>query len=837
MSESEGDPTKPESARKSPMSLSQLSQIKVIKMVHQYATKLESDYMEKWLESELTITNKDFEEKLNIRKPEIDTEAVVMKYKSLEADLIRKYRLELQQRLQEEASSKGGGRKMKRKRAKRTERVPYKLSLKKNLKLEEMNEEQIIQSIKPKIIRGIPVGVKVEDYIEYRKCQYIEDIKQVRSYLEKNLNPAALRDLMDTMYNIALYNNKHEHGLLTLQAMLMTSKSDKFKIAASNFYSNFATVNQFHMEEQMSKIETRIGTTILHYSLMDGQMLTHLDLEKCCCDSVLKLVSETSPNLKYLNVSGSNVSDQGLFYLCGVEKSDSRSRPRLSRACKDEPPPVEKFVKNEMPRWKQRKIGCRKLVCFQGKILDQLEWDVNSSFNYYDHSTVPLDAGFVAMLIFLPKLRVFITDVGGRAIAAWQKVIRKYSKYPKTLNLLAVSETHLSPQIMAVINNVCPKIKHFRVEWQNFFSQQDYSREDWIKKLSDSKALCELRTCDIDFKSSRLSKVLPVIGCQLTVISFREIWKFKYSNFALIKEFCPNLVVFCVSMSSTNVVNTINHIAVDKDHNLQLYDDEKSFFKHLEEFHLCGPFGNDLVRYLVKSADLLKCLTLSIEWLDPAFCDNQPLDRKDLLGVEYLSQILNVNPMSHLEEIHLMAQYRRGRSRLLRECAEMILEKFPLIRHIGNFQYWNMTSEDVKVIMAIVRSTNRDIVFEEDLFCVGSENAKFEYKYIPNRGCLSCHNIVIKKEDTNIFANFFDTLALPPDLMDDDDEDLAEADDNLNEDDDLAEDLEDVDDILADVGVDGMDEGHSDDEGPDAGAVFFGGLNPVVWPDENCVIM
>ncbi len=33
---------------------------------------------------------------------------------------------------------------------------------------------------------------------------------------------------MSTMYNIAQYNNKQEHGLLTLQAMLTTDKTTNF---------------------------------------------------------------------------------------------------------------------------------------------------------------------------------------------------------------------------------------------------------------------------------------------------------------------------------------------------------------------------------------------------------------------------------------------------------------------------------------------------------------------------------------------------------------------------------------------------------------------------------
>jgi hypothetical protein len=44
---------------------------------------------------------------------------------------------------------------------------------------------------------------------------------------------------MSTMYNIAQYNDKHEHGLLTLQAMLMNEAVADFRIAPAKFYKNF----------------------------------------------------------------------------------------------------------------------------------------------------------------------------------------------------------------------------------------------------------------------------------------------------------------------------------------------------------------------------------------------------------------------------------------------------------------------------------------------------------------------------------------------------------------------------------------------------------------------
>ncbi len=83
--------------------------------------------------------------------------------------------------------------------------------------------------------------------------------------------------------------------------------------------------------DQDNDVETRIGTTLLHFALLNGSSLTTLNLGKACCDSVLKVVSETAKNLKYLNISGSVVTDQGLFYICGVEERSKVRRGHLSR--------------------------------------------------------------------------------------------------------------------------------------------------------------------------------------------------------------------------------------------------------------------------------------------------------------------------------------------------------------------------------------------------------------------------------------------------------------------------------------------------------------------------
>lgn len=56
-----------------------------------------------------------------------------------------------------------------------------------------------------------------------------------------------------------------------------------------------------------------------------------------------------------------------------------------------------------------------------------------------------------------------------------------------------------------------------------------------------------------------------------------------------------------------------------------------------------------------------------------------------------MEELLSVNPLSSLEELHLMAQYRRGRHKLVKSAADFILEKLPNLKHLGSFQFWNMS--------------------------------------------------------------------------------------------------------------------------------------------------
>ena len=78
-----------------------------------------------------------------------------------------------------------------------------------------------------------------------------------------------------------------------------------------------------------------------------------------------------------------------------------------------------------------------------------------------------------------------------------------------------------------------------------------------------------------------------------------------------------------------------------------------------------------------------------------------------------------MNELCKVEELHLYAQFRKGRSRLLKDCADFVLATFPALKHLGNFSFWNLNRSEKNEIFAKSRSSNRGIIFDEDLFASG----------------------------------------------------------------------------------------------------------------------
>ena len=79
-----------------------------------------------------------------------------------------------------------------------------------------------------------------------------------------------------------------------------------------------------------------------------------------------------------------------------------------------------------------------------------------------------------------------------------------------------------------------------------------------------------------------------------------------------------------------------------------------------------------------------------------------------------------------------MAQSRRGNARLNRTCFDFVMEAFPGLRHLGNFNYWSLHSFEIRTITAELRSSNRALTIDED-FKPTRDKATFEYKYVPGR--------------------------------------------------------------------------------------------------------
>ena len=383
---------------------------------------------------------------------------------------------------------------------------------------------------RPKVVRGIPEWALAKNYIQYRKCKYIEDIRYVlivflnnlmiihtlvffartiRTFLTDHLSAPVLRDLMATMCNLAKYNDKSEYGLLTLQAMLMNKNIADFRIAPPMLHTNFAGAgkgigNHGPLAPTLGeKVETRIPTTILHYTLIEGATLVNIDLEKCACDSLLQILAQVAPNVRYLNISHSMVSDKGLMYLCGVEKSIG-SRQRLARKCKEQKDEEKKLVTNETPKWEKKWNACDKITHLLAEELRQIDWSGVRAYKdhgqmhtyqrkYYNHPAVPVDSGFVAVLAHLKHLRVLVSEVGARAVHALARLQTKRKGAKLTLKLETITEKKLMPNVFHAVIEACPRLCSLNVERGGISVHGHAVEEDmWVEELGKCGGLKEL---------------------------------------------------------------------------------------------------------------------------------------------------------------------------------------------------------------------------------------------------------------------------------------------------------------------------------------------------------
>ena len=178
--------------------------------------------------------------------------------------------------------------------------------------------------------------------------------------------------------------------------------------------------------------------SLLFSSLSTATRLKQLSLEKLATDSLLSAVSEHCPLLTSLNISHSKVTDAGLLMLAGVE---AERRPRLERRCKSptEPLPSSEggVVRNITVWWRSVPgRGCPRISHLEAEDLSRLDWsNTGLGQHYKDYTTVPLDCGFVALLDSLPSLTFLNTEVAGRAVLAWARLMRNLSQTSRRLDL------------------------------------------------------------------------------------------------------------------------------------------------------------------------------------------------------------------------------------------------------------------------------------------------------------------------------------------------------------------------------------------------------------------
>jgi len=421
--------------------------------------------------------------------------------------------------------------------------------------------------------------------------------------------------------------------------------------------------------------------------------------------------------------------------------------------------------------------GCQKLSHLEALGLSKLAWH-NPATNYTEYQLVPLDCGFVAVLDHLP-VRILNTEVGGRAVMAWVKGRRRARLEVTPLQLEVLVESHPTPSMVEQVATHCPSLKEMRVDWYQFYTPNSSNREDWVSSLSHLSNLSSIFTSDIDHKTEELSSLLPIMGHNLTRLHLQELWSFKYSLLRAIKRSCSSLEKLVVLMTCKEVVGAVAQISVEKDVDLALENSVHSGagLSKLKELHLMGPFGSQLVRFLLSGSARLVTLSLAIEWPDPAFCNVVPASRRDFLGRDYLQDVMQGNSLNYIQELHFMAQYARGRKYLTKDFAMFLIKNFITLKHLGTIRLWNMTAGERREVRKFVKVNNMDITMDPDTEPRPSENSgDFRNIFVSNRSEAACSWLPVKQASTfSFFEEVADMFAEPalfwPAGLEDSDED------------------------------------------------------------------
>jgi hypothetical protein len=198
------------------MSLSLMSQASVLRTLHARAASMEINFMDKWHDQQLSETNRQLAQTVNVCGPNTDTAAVVMQYE-MEREARGRRLFEAAEKAAAQAflaasKKKGGARdnvdllQLRREMRSSKRMVTARMSTGGN-RYPRNRPFKRFRTKFPTFKDGVEVGVDPMKYIEYRKCKYLEEIAATRKYLLEVLTPEALNDLMDTLQNMAKYND------------------------------------------------------------------------------------------------------------------------------------------------------------------------------------------------------------------------------------------------------------------------------------------------------------------------------------------------------------------------------------------------------------------------------------------------------------------------------------------------------------------------------------------------------------------------------------------------------------------------------------------------------
>merc|ERR1719369_2511937 len=191
----------------------------------------------------------------------------------------------------------------------------------------------------------------------------------------------------------------------------------------------------------------------------------------------------------------------------------------------------------------------------------------------------------------------------------------------------------------------------------------------------------------------------------------------------------------------------------------------------------------------MKGASHIKDLGLAIDWMDPHHCSIQPSSDKDYIGTEYLKEIVKVNSLQNLSQLHLSGFNEKSRTKLDKDCVGYVLTMFGAkLKHLGNFYYWNLKADERWNLANGITTKNCAILFEEHLKSMKDIRVDFHKKYVEDWQTFSCHNpkslIYQQYNSIRILYDFNDNIADITDTSDqisDSDIDLSfdlDSDDN-----------------------------------------------------------